>query len=112
MPLHATEGRGWVEGDLRLVGVVDVPDVRLLGHAKGLLLESELCVRASKSVVGAINLPSDFSNSTFDLIGVFEDHERFGVDFLTHVFSLLSGEVLLEHIDLVVLLHASFRSAG
>lgn len=45
MPLHATERRSRVESDLRLVGVVDVPDVRLFGHAKRLLLESELSVR-------------------------------------------------------------------
>lgn len=90
MPLHATERRSRVEGDLRLVGVVDVPDVRLFGHAKRLLLESELSVRTRQSVVVTINLPSDFSNSTFNLIGILEDHERFGVDLLTHIFSLLS----------------------
>ena len=112
MPLHAAQGRSGVEGDFRLVGVVDVPDVGLLGHAQGLLLESKLGVRAGQSVFRPIHLPGNFSNCPLDLVGVLEDHERFGVDLLTHVFSLLSRKVFLEHVNFVVLLHASFGSAS
>lgn len=112
MPLHAAEGRGRFKGDFGRVGVVDVPDVGRLGHAEGLLLESQLGVGTGQSVVRPINLPSDFCNSSLNLIGVLENHERFSVDFFTHIFSLLSGEVLLEHVDFVVLLHTSLRGAG
>lgn len=79
MPLHASVRGSGFEGSLRLVAVLDVPDVRGLGHAEGLLLESQLGVRASKSVVGAINLPSDLGDGTLDHVRVFEDHKGFGV---------------------------------
>jgi len=63
-------------------------------------------------VIRAINLPSNFSNGTFNLVGVFENHERFSVDLFRHVLSLLSGKVFFEHINFVVLLHASLTGAG
>lgn len=46
MPLHATKRRGRLEGDLRLVRVVNIPDVGVLRHARRLLLESKLSISA------------------------------------------------------------------
>jgi len=112
MPLHAGQRGGRLKCNFGLVGILDVPDVGVLGHAWGLLLESKLSVSASESVVAAIDLPSNFCNGTFNLVGVFENHKRFGINLLAHVFSLLGGEVLLEHVDFVVLLHATLGSAG
>lgn len=40
MPLHAAEGRCGLKSHFGRVRVVDVPNVRRLGHAEGLLLES------------------------------------------------------------------------
>lgn len=60
----------------------------------------------------ALNLPRNFCNGAFYLVGVLEDHEGFGGDFLAHVLGLLAGEVFLEEIDFVVLLDATFSCPG
>lgn len=112
MPLHARVRRSRLEGGFRLVAVFNVPHVRVLRHAERLLLEPQLGVRASDSVVRPINLPGNFGNGTFDHVRVFEDHKSLGEKVIGHGFSGLSREIFFEEINFVVLLNASLRSFG
>jgi hypothetical protein len=100
------EGGAGVEGTLRSVGVVEVPDVRHLGHVGRHLLEAELGVRHADAGLGGIGVPGDLGDGALNSVRVLEDHDGLGVDGLGEVLGLLAVEVLLEEIDLVVLADA------
>ena len=52
-------------------------------------------------------MEDDLRGGTLDAVRVLEDHNGLGVDGLGQVLGLLTGEVLFEEVDLVVLLDAA-----
>ena len=52
-------------------------------------------------------MPCDLGHGSLDNVGVLEDHDSLGSDWLRHEFGILTREVLLEQINLVVLLDAT-----
>ena len=104
---HGAEWRCWVKCGLWDVGVDKVPDVGFLWHVWWLLLESELSVGGSDSVLTDFWVPGDLGDATLNFLWVLEDHDGLGVDWLRHVLWLLILEVLFKEINLIVLLDAA-----
>jgi hypothetical protein len=61
-------------------------------------------------MVLTIDLPGNLSYSTLDSVRIFEDHKSFSVNLFTHIFCFLTRKVLLEQVNLIVLLNATFSS--
>jgi hypothetical protein len=60
----------------------------------------------------AIDLPSNLSYGALNLVRIFEDHKSFSVNLFTHIFGFLTCEVLLEQVNLIVLLNATFSCSS
>lgn len=112
MPLHAAQRRSRFKCDFRSVRVIQIPDIGILRHVWRFLLESKLSISYGDSMFLSINLPSNFSYCTLDLIRVFEDHQSFSVNLFTHVFSLLTGKVLFKKVNFIVLFNATLSSSS
>lgn len=63
---------------LRPVRVVQIPNIRLLRHARRSLLETHLGVGDTNARFALIRVPCDFGNRAFDLVGVLENHDSLG----------------------------------
>lgn len=110
MIVNHSAKRTWrLKSLLRFVRVVQVPDVRLLGHVGRHLLEPQLGIRSADAhLSGRLWVPGDLCNGAFDVVGVLEDHNSLRVDVLREVLWLFTLEVFLEQVDFVVLLDAFF----
>mmetsp|Transcript_45990 Transcript_45990/g.73624 ORF Transcript_45990/g.73624 Transcript_45990/m.73624 type:complete len:226 (-) Transcript_45990:271-948(-) len=102
--VHAAQLARTFQLEVRLVGVVDVPDVRRLAHPLGLLLESEDGVRNGALPVVNIGVPGDVAGAALDLTRVAEYSQRFGEGLLRGVVRHSPLKVLLVDIDGIVLL--------
>ena len=71
---HGAERRLTLKSLLGEVGVVQIPDVRLLGHVWRHLLETELSVRNTHALLNWIWVPDNLVGSTLNVVGVLEDH--------------------------------------
>lgn len=103
---HAAKWRWSLKGFFREVGVVQVPNVRLLWHVIWHLLESEHRVRHTDSQLGHLRVPGETGSRPFELVRVFEYHECLGRDIFRQNLGLFTNEILFEKIDLVVLADA------
>mmetsp|Transcript_33233 Transcript_33233/g.50951 ORF Transcript_33233/g.50951 Transcript_33233/m.50951 type:complete len:273 (+) Transcript_33233:1255-2073(+) len=100
---HGAQGRGRQQGLLGEVGVAQVPDVRLAGHVRRHLLETEHGIGNTNAHLRGLRMPGDGSGGSLNVVGVLEDHHGLGGDALGQMLGLLASEVLLEQVDLVVL---------
>ena len=108
--LHGTKWGSWLKNGLWYIGVSQVPNVGVLWHVGWLLLESELGIGGTDSVLAWLWMPCDLGHTTLHLLWILEDHHCLGRDWLRHVLWLFMLEVLLKEIDLVVLFDAALSS--
>jgi hypothetical protein len=110
---HSAQRWSGVEGLLGFVGVIQVPDVGLLGHVGRHLLEAQLGIGSTDALVrAAVRVPADLSNSALNLVRILEDHNCLSRDSISGVLGLLAFEILFEEIDLVVLHDAAAGSVS
>jgi len=108
MPLESAQRWIWLHCKFWSVRIINVPDVWILRHVWRFLLETELGVCDSDTVLTSINFPVKLSNCSFYLVGVFEYHKSFCVDFICHSFSWFRCEIFFEKIYFVILANATF----
>ena len=101
------QGRGRLKTDFWRIRVVQVPDVGGFWHVGGHLLEAELGVGGTDAELACLGVPRNLGNRSLDDVGVLEDHDSLGRDWLRHELRVFTLEVLLKEIDLVVLLDAA-----
>lgn len=89
------------------VWIVQVPNVGLLWHVIGHLLETEHSVCDTYSQLGYFRMPRETGSRPLEIIWIFENHQSLGGDALRQMLRLLTLEVLLEQIDLIVLTDAA-----
>ena len=101
---HGAQGRGRREGLLRVVRVVQIPDVRVERHLGRHLLEPEHGVTDTDTEISrCLGVPVDLRDSSSYGIRVLEYHDSLCRDALAQELGLLSAEVFFEQIDLIVL---------
>jgi hypothetical protein len=94
---HSAKRTWWLKSLFRFVRVVEVPNIRLLGHVGWHLLEPELSVGSAHTHLrGRLRVPADLCNGAFDVVWVLENHNSLRVDVFRQVLRLLSFEVFLK----------------
>ena len=105
---HRAKRRSRLKAKLGCVGVVEIPNVGLLWHISRLLLEAELSIGDTNSILVDFGVPRNLGDRSFDRCGVLEDHKGLGGDGFAHELGVFAVKVLLKQVDDVVLLDAAF----
>jgi len=74
------------------------------------LLEAQLGVGDTYTELAGLWVPRDLGHGSLDSVGVLEDHDGLGGDWLRHELGILTLEILLKKVDFIVLLDAACGS--